>query len=92
LAKTFLNRKGLSVSTLLKFPSFFTHRINEFMNKYIILFFMLFSLLFGFNTSNLDEGMDPTKLRFKVAMATRTESPPVIDGVIDDDVWQRLCS
>ncbi|MEE2917552.1 MAG: sugar-binding protein, partial [Candidatus Neomarinimicrobiota bacterium] len=59
------------------------------MNKYIILFFMLFSLLFGFNTSNLDEGMDPTKLRFKVAMATRTESPPVIDGVIDDDVWQK---
>lgn len=59
------------------------------MNKYFILFFMLFSLLFGFNTSNLDEGMDPTKLRFKVAMATRTESPPVIDGVIDDDVWQK---
>ena len=30
---------------------------------------------------------DYTQLKFKVAMATRTSVPPVIDGIVDDLSW-----
>ncbi|MBC8346075.1 MAG: carbohydrate binding family 9 domain-containing protein [Candidatus Marinimicrobia bacterium] len=58
------------------------------MNRYIISFIILFSFLSGVDSSNPVEEIDETQLRFKVSMATRTESPPIIDGVINDDVWK----
>ena len=32
---------------------------------------------------------DDTELRLKVATAQRTSSPPVIDGILDDSVWNK---
>ena len=32
---------------------------------------------------------DDTQLRLKVATAQRTSAPPVIDGILDDSVWNK---
>ena len=50
------------------------------------LFFrlILFNCIFLFGATK-DE--DPARLKFKVALATRTEVAPAIDGLINDDAW-----
>ena len=60
------------------------------MKKLVTVFLIYITILTG-NTSSNSRGIveDFTRLKYKVAMATRTENPPVIDGIIDDNAWQR---
>jgi len=32
--------------------------------------------------------INPNQLRFREMVATRTSAPPIIDGIIDDEVWE----
>ena len=50
--------------------------------KKIITTFILFSMIYSINND-----INPDSLRYKVAMASRCEYPPVIDGVLDDLSW-----
>ena len=59
-------------------------RINHFM-----LLFCFFSVAFGHDSYNKGDIEDYTKLKYKVAIATRTEDPPAIDGRIDDAAWEK---
>ena len=34
------------------------------------------------------ESINPSQLRFREIVATRTSVPPIIDGIIDDKVWE----
>ena len=34
------------------------------------------------------ESINPSQLRFREIVATRTSVPPIIDGIIDDEVWE----
>ncbi len=58
------------------------------MKKFTIAFLIYITILAG-APSSTKRGIvkDFTQLKYKVAMATRTQTPPVIDGVIDDPVW-----
>ena len=58
------------------------------MIKFIITFLIYTTILAGASSTKRGIVEDFTQLKYKVAMATRTESPPVIDGIIDDDSWQ----
>jgi hypothetical protein len=60
------------------------------MKKIFIVFLIYITILTG-NPSSNSRGIveDFTRLKYKVAMATRTENPPVIDGIIDDNAWKR---
>ena len=59
-------------------------RMNHFM-----LLFCFFSVAFGHDSHNKGDIEDYTKLKYKVAIATRTEDPPAIDGRIDDAAWEK---
>ncbi len=52
----------------------------------VILLF-IFSLLNGHPSTARGVVDDFTKLKYKVAIASRTFSPPIIDGIIDDPAW-----
>lgn len=60
------------------------------MKKFIIPFLIYSTILAG-APSSTTRGIveDFSQLKYKVAMATRTQRPPVIDGVIDDPVWEQ---
>jgi len=48
----------------------------------------LLPLLFiAFSNANDMKELDPDKLRFREMIATRVNTPPIIDGIIDDMVW-----
>ena len=34
------------------------------------------------------DNINPNQLRFREMVATRTSAPPIIDGIIDDKVWE----
>ena len=51
--------------------------------KKIIAAFILFSMIYSINND-----INPDSLRYKVAMASRCEKPPTIDGVLDDLSWE----
>ena len=34
------------------------------------------------------DSINPSQLRFREIVATRTSAPPIIDGIIDDEVWE----
>lgn len=36
---------------------------------------------------DMNDAKDISQLKFKVAMATRTDTPPQIDGFLDDEIW-----
>ena len=52
---------------------------------------VLFHLIVLCNTICVAEKLDninPNQLRFREMVATRTSAPPIIDGIIDDKVWE----
>ena len=49
--------------------------------------YLIFVLLIVFASSQNSSAIDYTKLPFKKTFAKRTNISPVIDGLIDDDVW-----
>ena len=51
--------------------------------KKIIIAFVLFSTIYCIN-----DDINPDSLRYKVAMASRCENPPTIDGALDDLSWE----
>ena len=57
------------------------------MRKLNILYLLPF--FFGeFSIAENVKEIDPTKLRFREMVATRVETPPIVDGIIDDKVWK----
>ena len=34
------------------------------------------------------DNISPNQLRFREMVATRTNTPPIIDGIINDEVWE----
>ncbi|MBN4081410.1 carbohydrate binding family 9 domain-containing protein, partial [Caldithrix abyssi] len=58
------------------------------MKKLLILFFSGFSIMTGMDSTSGTPVEDPTQLKYKVAIAARTDNPPKIDGVIDDTSWE----
>ena len=59
-------------------------RMNQF-----ILISCFVSVAFGHDSYNKGDIEDYTKLKYKAAIATRTEDPPEIDGHIDDAAWEK---
>jgi len=57
------------------------------MKKIIVTFLIYTTILAGPSSTARGIVEDFTKLKFKVALATRTAIPPVIDGIIDDEAW-----
>ncbi len=53
-------------------------------NKAIIFYILICAYVFADNY----QVEDPNQLRFREMVATRTITPPIIDGNIDDEVWQ----
>ena len=53
-------------------------------NKAIIIYIIISVYLFADNY----QIEDPNQLRFREMIATRTDTPPIIDGNIDDEVWK----
>ena len=53
-------------------------------NKVIIFYILICAYVFADNY----QVEDPNQLRFREMVATRTITPPIIDGNIDDEVWQ----
>ena len=52
---------------------------------------VLFPLIMLCSTICVAEKLDniiPNQLRFREMVATRTSAPPIIDGIIDDEVWE----
>ena len=52
---------------------------------------VLFHLIILCSTVCIAEKLDnisPNQLRFREMVATRTNTPPIIDGIIDDEVWE----
>jgi len=54
----------------------------------ISIIFILFNIATAFGNSNYLKDFNPDSLRFKTATAIRCTEPPLIDGVVDDAVWQ----
>ena len=52
--------------------------------KYTIIIFLLLSTNVFADDYQVE---NPNQLRFREMVATRTITPPILDGVIDDDVW-----
>lgn len=73
-----------------KFPDFFTPKLNRLMKK-IIIPFLIYSTIMAGEPSLTKRGVveDFTQLKYKVATATRTKTPPVIDGIINDEEWEQ---
>ena len=59
-------------------------RMNQF-----ILIFCLVAIAFGHDSKTRGEIEDYTKLKLRVAMATRTSEPPKIDGLTNDAAWEK---
>ena len=59
--------------------------------KKIIIPFLIYSTIMGGEPSPTKRGVveDFTQLKYKVATATRTKTPPVIDGIINDEEWEQ---
>ncbi|MDP6339610.1 MAG: DUF5916 domain-containing protein [Candidatus Marinimicrobia bacterium] len=57
--------------------------------KKIIITFLVYTTILAGASSSTARGIveDFSQLKYKVAMATRTSNPPVIDGIIDETVW-----
>ena len=47
------------------------------------------SILLGESSNSRGIVDDFTKLKYKIAKATRVSTPPVIDGILDDRVWNK---
>ena len=56
--------------------------------KSLTISIFILSFLFSRNEENDDIVVDYTQLKFKVTMATRADTPPVIDGQIDPEEWK----
>ena len=59
--------------------------------KWFIFRFLIFKMIIlalSFGQSNYLTNFNPDSLRFKTATAIRCSESPVIDGVLDDAVWQ----
>ena len=54
-------------------------------NKFFFVFLGFFLGAYGNNKSLIN--FNPDSLRYKVAFATRCESPPKIDGILSDQSW-----
>ena len=54
-------------------------------NKAIIFYILICAYVFADNY----QVEDPNQLRFREMVATRTITPPIIDGNIDDQVWNK---
>ena len=67
-------------------------KIDTFtIRKWFIFRFLIVNLIIlgvGYGQSNYLTDFNPDSLRFKTATAVRCSEPPVIDGVLDDPVWQ----
>ena len=48
----------------------------------------IFILVLGYGQSSYLTDFNPDSLRFKTATAVRCSKVPIIDGLLDDDVWQ----
>ena len=53
--------------------------------KYTIIIFLLLSAYIIADDYQIE---NPNQLRFREMVATRTITPPIIDGNIDDEVWK----
>ena len=53
--------------------------------KYTIIIFLLLSTYVFADDYQVE---NPNQLRFREMIATRTVTPPIIDGKIDDEVWK----
>jgi len=58
-------------------------------NRVLFLLIMLCSIICV--AEKLDN-IIPNQLRFREMVATRTSAPPIIDGIIDDEVWEKRVS
>jgi hypothetical protein len=59
--------------------------------KWFIFRFLIFKMIIlalSFGQSNYLTNFNPDSLRFKTATAVRCSEAPVIDGILDDPVWQ----
>ena len=59
--------------------------------KNIFIPFLIYSTIMAGEPSSTKRGVveDFTQLKYKVATATRTKTPPVIDGIINDEEWEQ---
>ena len=56
------------------------------MRKYLLLLFLI-SIPLADESKSRGIVDDYTKLKYKIYKSTRTETPPIIDGNLDDEVW-----
>jgi len=54
-------------------------------NKVLYLIFILYGAIC---VAERPENINPNELRFREIVATRTSMMPIIDGIIDDEVWK----
>ena len=47
------------------------------------------SILLGESSNSRGIVDDFSKLKYKIAKATRVSTPPVIDGILDDSAWNK---
>ena len=59
------------------------------MKKILFTIFIYFSFLFGAPLLGEKIVIDDSQLRYKVATAERISAPPIIDGILDDNVWNQ---
>jgi len=59
------------------------------MKKILFTILIYFNVIFGMSFLGKKIVEDDTQLRLKVATAQRTSAPPVIDGILDDSVWNK---
>ena len=59
--------------------------------KTLFLFLFTCTMVQAGDLRSMTRGVveDLSKLKYKVAMATRTKNSPVIDGIINDKVWEQ---
>ena len=59
------------------------------MKKILFTILIYFNVIYGMPFLGKKIVEDDTQLRLKVATAQRTSVPPVIDGILDDSVWNK---
>ena len=59
------------------------------MKKILFTIFIYFSFLFGAPFLGEKIVIDDSQLRYKVAKAERISTPPIIDGILDDNAWNQ---
>ena len=59
------------------------------MKKILFTIFIYFSFLFGAPYLDKKIVIDDSQLRYKVAKAERISTPPIIDGILDDNAWNQ---